>query len=126
MSAGVPFVSLHRSEMFIANAINSISGAPAERNVSGMVRETDVHVSLRWSEKKSFGRAVYEHLAPNGAKATMFYCTARLNSIDVLTALYRLAARNLPLFRFAKALFCDQAARGRDEAEATNEGSGTE
>jgi hypothetical protein len=38
--------------------------APAERNVSGMVRES---VSLRWSEEKSFvARVFYKHHAPTG------------------------------------------------------------
>jgi hypothetical protein len=41
LSATVPFVSLQRSEMFIDNAMNSISGASAERNVSGNGRQID-------------------------------------------------------------------------------------
>ena len=54
--------------------------APAERNVSDKWYARPTYVSLRWSEEKSLGgRAFYKHLAPNGAKATMFCCTSKLN-----------------------------------------------
>jgi hypothetical protein len=36
-----------------------------------IVREIDL-ISLRWSEKKFWRSRVYRHLAPSGAKATMF------------------------------------------------------
>ena len=54
--------------MFMDIATNSITRAPAERNVSGNGTWGPIYVSLRWTEEKSFGgRAFYKHLAPNGA-----------------------------------------------------------
>jgi len=56
--------------MFIDSAASSITRAPAERNVSANSMRWPTYVSLRWSEKKSFGgRVFYRHLAPNGAKS---------------------------------------------------------
>jgi hypothetical protein len=69
--------------MFIEKPMNSITGAPAERHVSGDGPLRLTSVSLRWSEKESFGgRAFYKHLTPNGANATMFCCTSNLKLTD--------------------------------------------
>jgi hypothetical protein len=56
--------------MFIESATNSITRAPAERNVSANGKRVTDYVSLLWSEEKCFGgRGFYKHLAPNGAKS---------------------------------------------------------
>jgi hypothetical protein len=63
----MPIGSLQRGEMFIDNAINAISGARAERNVSCNGASDRLRVSLRWSEKKSLAFVrFYKHLAPIG------------------------------------------------------------
>jgi hypothetical protein len=54
--------------MFIDNALNRKTRAPAERNVSHIAQETALGFA-RLERGESFGRyAFYKHLAPNGAK----------------------------------------------------------
>jgi hypothetical protein len=62
--------------------MNSISGAPAERNVPG-----DLPFAPLEREELFSGRAFYKHLAPNGAKAKTFWCTCKLN-LRFLTLLF--------------------------------------
>jgi hypothetical protein len=66
--------------MFIDNAMNSIVGAPAERNVLAMVRAPTSGFAPLEREEIFSGRAFYKHLAPNGAKARMFCFASKLNS----------------------------------------------
>jgi hypothetical protein len=55
--------------MFIDNALNPITRAPAERNVSHIGPETDSCFAPLERGKSYGGRAFYKHLAPNGAKS---------------------------------------------------------
>jgi hypothetical protein len=66
--------------MFIESATNPITRAPAERNISGNGTWGPTHVSLRWSEEKSFGGRASINISPlMGRRATMFCCTSKLN-----------------------------------------------
>jgi len=53
--------------MFVDNALNPITRAPAERNHLG--RETNLCFAPLERGKSYGGRAFYKHLAPNGAKS---------------------------------------------------------
>jgi len=54
--------------MFIENALNPITSAPAERNVSPLAGRP-TYVSLRWSEEDLLAvLRFYKHLAPLGRK----------------------------------------------------------
>ena len=55
--------------MFIANALNPITRAPAERNVFHISWETDLCFAPLERGKSFGGSAFYKHLAPNGAKS---------------------------------------------------------
>ena len=67
--------------MFIESATNSITRAPAERNVSANGTWWSTYVSLRWSEEKSFELACSINISPlMGRRATMFCRTSKLNT----------------------------------------------
>jgi hypothetical protein len=66
--------------MSIDNVLNSISGAPAVRNVSGNSAWDRLMFRSLEREEIFGGRASYKHLAPNGAKARTICCTSKLNS----------------------------------------------
>src|SRR2546425_13363783 len=70
--------------MFIDTASNSITRAPAERNVSviGTWRPNYVFAPM---ERGNFlrGRAFYKHLAPNGAKSNNVLFTFRVGASGV-------------------------------------------
>jgi hypothetical protein len=55
--------------MFIDNALNLRTRAPAERNVSYIYRETELYLAPLERGESFVGRAFYKHLAPNGAKS---------------------------------------------------------
>jgi len=56
--------------MFIENALNPITSAPAERNVSPLAGRP-TYVSLRWSEEDLLAvLRFYKHLAPLGRSDT--------------------------------------------------------
>ena len=70
--------------MFIDSDMNSTSGAPAERNVPAMVRETDFRFRSAGARRDPGWSAFYKHLAPNGAKATMFVALEVVSANDAL------------------------------------------
>ncbi len=55
--------------MFIESATNSITRAPAERNVSGNARGGRLMFRSAGARKNLGSRVFYKHLAPNGAKS---------------------------------------------------------
>ena len=65
--------------MFIDNAMNPILALQRSAMFPAMVRETDLCFAPLERGEIFGGRAFYKHLAPNGAKATMFCCIQNLN-----------------------------------------------
>jgi hypothetical protein len=60
-----------------------ITRAPAERNVLVIGTWQPNYVSLRWSEENFLkGRAIYKHLAPNGAKSNNVMSHFKVESAD--------------------------------------------
>jgi hypothetical protein len=82
-SAPVEFVSLQRSETFIDNAMNSKTGAPAERNAFGYrARDRLCFAPLEREEVSWRSRALINIPPLMGRRAKMFCCTSKCESTN--------------------------------------------
>jgi hypothetical protein len=70
--------------MFIDLAVNSITGAPAERNVSGKGYGDRLRVLLRWIEKKSLAVARSINISHlTGQSQQCSCCASKLNARSI-------------------------------------------